>query len=277
MPRAVCLIRDRDPYPHPQFAQGLARLGYKVTNEYSRAPSPDDVLLIWNRSGIRHAVAQAYEAVGAPVIVAENGWIGKALDGGKMYALCLNHHNGPGQWFIGEGERLDKIKFTMQPWRKSGSHILVICSRGIGEPGVAQPRDWPVSIARRLRGKTDRPVKIRLHPGDSHASLDDDLRGAHAVVTWASGGAIKAIAAGVPAYYELPRWIGADAATHGTDDLDNPYLGERISMFRRLAWAQWSAAEIATGDPIKWLLQSRSMKSQVIAARECAAPACSPG
>jgi hypothetical protein len=76
MPKAVVMIRDREPYPHPQFAEGLRRLGYNVVTHFSGSVAPDDVLLIWNRMGMGGAVAQAFEGVGAKVIVAENGWIG---------------------------------------------------------------------------------------------------------------------------------------------------------------------------------------------------------
>jgi hypothetical protein len=42
----------------------------------------------------------------------------------------------------------------------------------------------------------------------------------------------------------MPNWIGAqDNTDHG-----------RLSMFRRLAWAQWRIEEIANGDPFAWLL-----------------------
>lgn len=254
MRRAVVMVRDREPYPHSQFAEGFKRLGYKVRADVAFDPDPGDVLLIWNRSGMRDAAAKAFTAAGAPVIVAENGWIGKGLDGGKMYALCLDHHNGAGRWFVGDHDRLPLMRFGLQPWRKSGDHILVICSRGIGEPGVAQPRDWPITIARQLRGLTDRPIRVRLHPGDSHASLDADLANAHAAVTWASGGAIKALAAGYPIFYDFKKWIGASAAIRGFENMESPFLGDRLPMFRRLAWAQWTSAEIASGGPLEWLV-----------------------
>lgn len=258
--RAVLLLRQTEPYPHPQFAQGFERLGFAVQFDMPKRVEPSDVLLTWNRMGIRNVYAQAFEAVGAPVIVAENGWIGKAHDGGKFYALCLDHHNGAGRWFVGDHDRLPLIRFDMRPWRKAGDHIVVLCSRGIGEPGIAQPRDWPISIARRLHEITDRPIKVRLHPGDKNSPMDADLSGAHAAVTWASGAAIKALAWGVPIFYELRQWIGADAAIHGVENIEKPFIGDRLPMFRRLAWAQWTSAEIASGTPIEWLLKSRSME-----------------
>lgn len=258
VPRAVCLIREREPYPHPHFIEGLRACGYKVSTGYDYKPASNDVLMIWNRSGPRDLVARQFERVGAAVIVTENGWIGRTRDGGKFYALCLGHHNGAGQWPVGRDDRLAGMNIELRPWRESGKHIVVLASRGIGEPGVAQPRDWLNHVGGMLKRMTRRPVVVRRHPGDSHAAVEDDLAGAHAVVTWASGAAIKAIAAGVPAFHFLPNWIGAPAARFGIDKIEEPFLGDRGPMFRRLAWAQYSADEIATGAPIKCLLTSRS-------------------
>lgn len=74
------------------------------------------------------------------------------------------------------------------------------------------------------------------------------------MVTWASGAAIKAIIEGIPVFYEFNDWIGAPAARYGIDDTENPFLGDRNPMLHRLSWAQWTAEEIASGEPFKCLL-----------------------
>lgn len=133
----------------------------------------------------------------------------------------------------------------------------MLLQRGIGEQGVAMPHEWRLDIERRLKAVTKRPIVIRGHPGiDGAAPTEPDFRNVHAVVTWASGAAIKAIAAGVPVFHEFDRWIGAPAARFGIDKIEEPYLGDRLPMFRRLAWAQWTAAEIAKGEPFECLLRS---------------------
>lgn len=254
MPRAVCLIRDQSPYSQPHFVAGLKARGFKVSTGYDYKPTQQDVLLIWNRNGVRHHIALAFEQAGAAVIVAENGWIGRAANGGKFYALCRSHHNGPGSWPDTGVDRWPLMNVELRPWRTAGRHVVVLCSRGIGEPGIAQPRDWPLRIVEELKRVTDRKIKVRRHPGDSHAPVENELAGAHAVVTWASGAAVKAIAAGVPAFYGLKNWIVAGAAKHGVDEIEDPFLGDRLPTFRRLAQAQWTADEIATGEPFQWLL-----------------------
>lgn len=204
--------------------------------------------------GGKEHIANLYEKAGCKVIVAENGWIGQTKDGGKFYALCLGHHNGAGKWKVGETDRWPLMNVEFKPWRKRGRQIVVLASRGIGEAGVRQPPDWPKQIIRELKGRTAREIVLRPHPGDSHAPIEKSIEGAHAVVTWASGAAIKAIALGIPVFYALPKWIGAKAAMPITHDLEDPYLNDRMPMFRRLAWAQWSTSEIMTGEPFRCLL-----------------------
>lgn len=199
--------------------------------------------------------ATRFERCGAHVVVTENGWVGKAPGGGKLYALCRNHHNGRGQWREGEPGRWKQFGVELKAWRPRGDHIVVLPQRGIGEPGVAMPRDWVTDVMRRLLAVTKRPIRIRKHPGEKKGDdLYEDLRGAHAVVTWGSGAAIKAIAAGIPAFYELNNWVGAPAARMGLGSIEEPFMGDREPMFDRLAWAQWSVPEIESGEPFKWLL-----------------------
>jgi hypothetical protein len=250
LPHAVCLVRNKPPYPHSQFAEGLAALGFKVSDNMGHRPKPGDVLLIWNRNGPRHPLAGSWERAGAKVVVAENGWIAGR---GKFYAVCLGHHNGAGTWRVGETDRWPLMGVEIKPWRERGDRIVILASRGIGEPGIAQPHDWPRQIVHSLKKRTRRPVVLRPHPGDSHARIEDAMAGAHAVVTWASGAAVKAIALGIPAFHAMPKWIGAGAARPIEHDLEDPFLGDRFPMFRRLAWAQWTDSEIRSGEALRHL------------------------
>lgn len=267
MPKAANLIRPVPPYRHDAFASGLARLGYDVAPRIRHPISPDDVLVIWNRKAQEELAARRFEEAGARVIIAENGYIGKSPSGAKLYALALGHHNGVGRWPVGGPERLEHqmatgwkppaIPFgaTLLPWRGQGGHILILPQRGIGAGGVAMPYTWPRKVQERLRRITDRPIRIRQHPGDTKVEPWGAFDGAWAAVTWGSGAAIKAIVAGLPVFHELPGWIGAGASTFGLGPIEQPWMGDRLPMLQRLAWAQWSAEEIQSGEALEWLLK----------------------
>lgn len=251
MPRACLMIRP-DVKPRWQaFQAGLSRAGFSVQTELSN-PNADDVLIIWNRHRFS-GQARQFEVAGARVIVSENGWL-NAADGTKRIALQLGHHNGIGEWHEGPEDRWSDLGIALNPWRADGDHLLVLAQRGIGEAGVAQPRGWAESIAAQLRSRTGRNIIVRQHPGNHEPPLEPDWSRCWAAVSWASGAAIKAVVAGVPVFYGLNKWIGAPAALPVSADIEQPYLGDRLPMLRRLAYAQWSLPEISTGEPFVRLL-----------------------
>ncbi|BCH33146.1 hypothetical protein MesoLjLc_50760 [Mesorhizobium sp. L-8-10] len=246
------------PSPHYRkdaFHRGLERLGYLTGHPPKQSPAPHDVLLIWNRSLSNDMHARRYEAAGARVLVAENGFIGKDRRGHQLYALALGHHLGAGTWKEGPADRWAQLGIDLAPWRNGGEEIVILPQRGIGEPGVTMPKDWTGDVVRRIRAVTCRPVRVRPHPGRERTDPFEDLKNAWAAVTWASGAGIKALIAGVPMFHEMPSWIGAPAAKFGISDIESPFVGDRLPMLRRLAWAQWTVDEIESGEPFAWLLK----------------------
>lgn len=252
MGRAFIQIRHPNTPRHDAFMQGMAAAGYTPVDGFNASNcGPDDVLVVWNRHGPVNQTAMIAEQRGCPVIVAENGYLGGM---GEYFALALDHHNGAGRWALGSPDRA--LPMDMKPWRTDGEHILVLPQRGIGAPGVAQPRDWEHRLYGRLRAATKRPIRVHKHPGNKRndGSLESDLEGAWAVVTWGSGAAIKALMMGVPVFHEFPHWIGKPAARFGIVEIENPCLGDRSEMIWDLSWAQWSLEEVRSGRPFTMLL-----------------------
>lgn len=258
--RACLTIRDHPTARVEPFINGLKACGYKIL-QHPFDPAPGDVLVIWNRYGRFHELATGWEAAGNTVIVAENGYTGRAKDC-RLYAMALNHHNGAGRWHVGTDDRSARLRQSLQPWREDGTDILIIAQRGIGEPGIGSPPGWHGEAARLLLHQTKRPIRVREHPGNVRGPhkppekpLHEDLKDVWAALTWGSGAAIKALMLGVPVFHAFDRWIGAPAAKHGLDDLENPYRGDRTQMLHQLAWAQWDVDEIRTGEPFRHLLR----------------------
>lgn len=236
------------------FDTAFERIGSMRANPNIQKPNENDVLLIWNRYGAGEKAAKHFEAHGARVLLAENGYL-DMRGTKKSFALALNFHNGAGRYPIPDHSRADQIAIELQPWRGDRGDILLLPQRGIGNKGVAMPRSWEADVKLRIGRKQS--VRVRRHPGTSKTgpTLEQDLASARCAVTWGSGAALKAVCFGVPVFYEFPRWIGADGAKFSVNDLKHPARPDRWKMLERIAWAQWKVEEVATGEPFKRLLE----------------------
>lgn len=230
--RAWLNLRLTVPARVAVFRAGLQALGYSVQQGITYTPEPGDLLVTWNRIHVGNAAAQAFDARGLPVLVTENATWGNDFAGERWYTLARRWHNMAGCFPVGGPERFDSLGVELAPWRTSGE-VVGLLQRGFGANGM--PRGW-------LPPGCDR---IRAHPGQREAvPLEKDLERAGRVVTWGSGAAVKALLWGIPVQSHMPGWIG---------EQDNTDAG-RLAMLRRLAWAQWTLAEIERGEPFRRLL-----------------------
>lgn len=251
MPRALCLLREDVPNRRQCFIQGLTAAGFAVHPEIP-FPEPGDVVVIWNRGKHQDPVARRFEAAGAKAWVVENGYLGKRWGAGGWYALAEGHHAGAGRWPHGGPERWDALDAKLRPWRTGGDEVIILGQRGIGEPGIASPKEWAERTKARLG-----VGRIRQHPGKytGGVTLEQDLERARCVVTWASGAALTALLLGIPVFYEFPLWIGREAGLPLDQWGDEPKRddGARLAAFRRVAWAMWRVEEIVSGEAFRWL------------------------
>lgn len=258
MKRAFCDIREKPEYRADAFEGGLKACGFHVLMRQlpADAPRPGEVLVIWNRYGPAELTADKWEKQGGTVLVAENGYCGRDVNGIQLYALSVHGHNGSGTWPKGGGERWAALGLEIKPWRAQGQHILVCPNRHFGMKGLAMPVGWEQDVVKRLRQATKRPVRVRPHPQNSapKVPLAADLEGCHAVVIWASSAGVHALLAGVPVICTSPWWIAKGAASADVATIEAPAMPERLPVFQKLAWAQWTVAELATGEPFRRLL-----------------------
>ena len=240
---------------HGGILAGLKSAGLELVGAAERA----DVLVTWNlhRPDVQRQAA-ACEARGGAVVVCEEAYT-RRLVPEKHMAVALHGHNGSGSWYPGGPERWRRLGLEIAPWRRDGEAILVCASRGMGSPLMREPRGWADKVCRRLQAMTRRPLRLRRHPGKQAANhpLVRDLAGVWAVVVWASNCATEALLAGVPVFYAAPHIITAGAAEHGLDGIERPAYPDRLPVFERLAWAQWSLEEVAAGEPFRHLLRRR--------------------
>lgn len=258
--RALVLLKPSPHYRRDSFVAGLKRIGFTVDPARLERPEPGDVLVTWNLTGGLEAMAQRYKAAGARVLVAENAYLSPPDK--PMYALSLGGHNGAGTFPAGGPERWQALGIQPKPWREGGKHILVCAQRGIGSREMASPHAWHQKMAEKLQTVTRRPIRVRNHPGNRASgapSLAHDLRDAHACVIWASAAGVRALVEGVPVFYAAPHWICGHAAMRikHAHDLEQQLVSDadRLAALQRMAWGQWTPEEIATGEPLRRLLE----------------------
>lgn len=224
------LLRPDLHYRRQAFDRGLQAAGFKQGNVKNC-----DVLLIWNRYSQYETTADRVEARGGRVLVAENATWGNDFLGGKWFSIWPRYHNRADNIRDGGPDRWDELGVQLAGWRPEGGEIVGLMQRGIGPRGT--PQRWtPPGCTR-----------IRPHPGTKPCvPLEEDLKHASEVRTWGSGAAVKALMHGIRVKSYMPKWCG---------EQDNTDAG-RLAMFRRLAWSQWTLAEIEQGVPFAWLLSS---------------------
>ena len=271
MPKAYIGLRHEPGRRRKKFVQGLEAAGFSCNDCIRpsgaidpwppKGPQEGNILLIWNRGGKFERMAIDFETLGGRVIVTENGYL-PTVKGEKTYALALTEHNGAGHWHVGSYRRWEKLGHHVEPWRKKGSHILVCAQRSIGSRKMGMPQGWQYTVVKRIKQHTDRIIKIREHPQrlrhiekSNAVELSDELQNAHCIVVWSSGCANWSLVAGIPVIYQAPTIVGAPAALSSLERIEDPYLGSREEAFSRIAWAQWTGDELATGEPFERILK----------------------
>lgn len=259
-------MRHEPPYRSGAFAAGLEDIGFRVQMGFP-GPStvkPQDVVITWNLNPRYRDPAEQATRAGAALIVAENGYIKRHDDVTPYYALARNGHNGSGLWFVGKEDRWGALGHSLRPWHANpGGYILIADQRGIGSDLMRCPRPFYETVVPRIKrifAKVDKkalpPIRLRQHPG-RHApenTLAKDLAGARCVVTWASNVANEALLLGVPAFRVAPYHVN-EAVLSDLNQLPSPPQTDRLTGFKKLAWAQWSLPEIESGAAFRHLLR----------------------
>jgi hypothetical protein len=151
-------------------------------------------------------------------------------------------------------DRRAKINLGIQPWRRGGTHIVVVCQSQHFMTVVA---DWPGGapawqqhVLLTLKKHTDRQIVVRHWSSDKTEraqSLRQDLEGAWALVTHMSAAANEAILAGVPAFVTGPC-AALEMGLSQIERIEHPRRPDgRQEWAARLAASQWTLDELRSG------------------------------
>lgn len=140
-------------------------------------------------------------------------------------------------------DRLKRFGTNIEPWRKTGKHILVIPSTMDQHVVFDESKSWLNGIENELRQYTSRPIVVK---GNRKIGLRESLEDAWAIVSWASNAAIEAVTWGIPSF--STKWSPAWGVNSGDlRDIDNPtYPENRYEWLCSLSYASWHESEIPT-------------------------------
>ena len=177
----------------------------------------------------------------------------------RVFATWLPRGSGGGyyRWHIGSYQlqtvdpvcpadrwQVLGVDHCVLPWRTNkGKHIVV------AEPSPTYQRfhqieGWTERTIAALRCYTDRQLIRR--DKECPRSLQQDLDGAHALVTHGSIAAVEAVILGCPVFVD----VSSAAALVGRTDLsqiENPVYPERSAWLHSLAYSQFSESELVDG------------------------------
>jgi hypothetical protein len=165
--------------------------------------------------------------------------------------------------------------------KKNGVHILICAQRDKGwAMGALELDSWIFTTCREIRKYSNRPIVIRLHPGDrqtqsripqiklrikmqlqnvtlsTHSTLDEDLKNCHAVVNHNSSSIVGPVVKGFSAFITDPiKSQCAEVAHTDFSLIDTPNEFDRLAWLERISMFHWKFSELEDGSAWKHIRQ----------------------
>ncbi len=191
------------------------------------------------------------------------GW--KTDDPDVYYRFSVNDFH-PLEYFQSiprPSDRWLKLNIPIEERRSDGNHVVFAgCSWKFARWHGFDITDYASRVIGEIKKHTNRPVVYRPKvssrkpppiPGTIYSyderKIHEDLKGAHALVTFSSNVAVDAILAGVPAFVLGPG-IARPMSNADLSKLDAPGFPtdkERLQWAYDLAYSQWRISEMQNG------------------------------
>ena len=147
-------------------------------------------------------------------------------------------------------------EITLQKWRKTGNHILVIppsyhTARWYG----IDRAEWENDIVEKLKRFTEREIRVRhKYIGNTdwgnkvRKPLNEDLKNCWAMVSWHSMCAVEAVMNGVPSFTS-PHSPASPVSLplYKLDSIEEPHMPDREQWLYSLLGAQFTKSEMQSG------------------------------
>ena len=276
------------------FAQGVSKYGDEGIVEDSAVyqPSPVAVILGWvHEQGktsahlqLRQEILTGQQKSNNRTIIADSNlflykntnnpgyWLRYSYDGifPNTGEYC-NQDPDPKRWEIIQ----QHLGVRLADWRTKGDHILLCLQRDGGWSMAGwDVLDWAIKTITEIRKYSDRPIRVRSHPGDKRAikycerllklcigrkllnvqlsgansSLMHDFKNCWAVVSHNSSPGVAAAIEGVPVFVTDPdRSQAKDVACSEIFRIESPTTPDRQQWIQSIAQFHWSHEELKSG------------------------------
>jgi hypothetical protein len=233
-----------------RIGEHIKKLGGATTGDAATlAPLPPHRVPVVGCSPQLQPMIREWQSQGRKFIYWDRGYAR------RVYATWLPRGAGGGfyRWHVGSyqmrvvrevaGDRWAALDTQIGPWQRRGEHIVV------AKPSTTYCKfhgieGWLDRTVYQLALATKRQIVVR--DKESKRPLQDDLAGAHALVTHGSIAAVEAVIMGYPVFVDA----SSAAALVGKTDLNEielPIYPDRTRWLNSLAYAQFDERELCDG------------------------------
>lgn len=229
------------------LAEGLQRHGVKVHHRQRWERTRTTIVACW---GWR--VGSKYRSRGHQVLVMERGYLGDRF---QWSSLGWNGLNGRARFVTRDDPARFRQHFALQPWKTGGEYALLV-GQVNGDASIrgVNMLSWYETTAQGLK-LHGMPVYFRPHPLERvkvrpagvpimAGTLAEAMSRAAVTVCYNSNTAVDSVVAGVPAIVADEGSMAWPVAGKSVGEIIRP---DRDAWAARLAWCQWTLAEIRSG------------------------------
>lgn len=185
-----------------------------------------------------------------------NGW--------KYWHRIVKNDLQHGEIIARPDDRFRKFNKTFNPWKKSGSKILIAApdDKPCKFYGITKDQ-WILDTVAKIKEHTDREVIVRERaPKRIDRTVTDTLQQAldrdiFALVTFNSVAAIESIFHGIPAFTMAPANAANPVALQDLSKIETPYYPDKDKLYAwgcHLAYGQYHIDELKNGRAMEMLI-----------------------
>ena len=244
---------SQNEFSSPKFAYAFAKgCGGSITDETELFDGP---VALFGSPALWPVLRQA-QAEGRDYFYGDHGYFGNFKNLRKKYFRITKNayqHDGRGD---ATPERFLMMNRPVQPWRKTGGHILLCPNTAtyFGLHGL-NVDDWLINVRQTLSEHTDREIRLRWKV--SAEPIATDLEDCWAVVVFSSAAAIDGLIAGVPVFTLAPFGCTTRMGRTDLSQIEAPlYPDDREPFLWNLANQQWTIKEVFAGMAWRTLQES---------------------